>query len=73
MSQKKWQICGASRLHILCHSGNNPFEVLEAAEVLGIDIDIHVDDKKDKNIESERNLGKMSLLSKARRKVLGFF
>ena len=73
MSQKKWQICGASRLHILCHSANNPLEVLEAAEMLGIDIDIHVDDKKDKNIESERNLGKMSLLSKARRKVLGFF
>ena len=20
MSQKRWQICGASRLHILCHS-----------------------------------------------------
>ena len=44
-----------------------------AAEVLGIDIDIHVDDKNDKNVESEPNLGKMSLLSKARRKVLGFF
>ena len=57
-----------SRLHILCHSANNPLEVLEAAEVLGNDIDIHVDDKNDKNVESERNLGKMSLLSKARRK-----
>ena len=67
MSQKKWQICGASRLHILCHSANNPLEVL------GNDIDIHVDDKNDKNVESERNLGKMSLLSKARRKVFGFF
>ncbi len=45
----------------------------EKEEVLGIDIDIHVDDKNDKNVESERNLGKMSLLSNARRKVLGFF
>ena len=48
-------------------------ERVEKDEVLGIDIDIHFDDKNDKNVESERNLGKMSLLSKARRKVLGFF
>ena len=48
-------------------------ERVEKDEVLGIDIDIHFDDKNDKNVENERNLGKMSLLSKARRKVLGFF
>ena len=59
-----------SRLHILCHSANNPLEVLEAAEMLGIDIDIHVDDKNDKNVESEQNLGKNE--PPVKRKVLGF-
>ena len=29
MSQKKWQICAVSRLHILCHSGRYVSLVLE--------------------------------------------
>ena len=45
-------------------------ERVEKDEVLGIDIDIHFDDKNDKNVESEQNLGKNE--PPVKRKVLGF-
>ena len=47
--------------------------MLEAAEVLGNDIDIHVDDKNDKNVESEQNLGKNEPPVKSEEESVGVF